>query len=80
MINWQPISTAPLDGTDVLIYDGYDVWKAWYNNTDKYWFPSLTDEYWIIPTDHSLIPRRPLYHEPTHWLPISDLLEPLGHL
>ena len=42
MINWQPISTAPLDGTDILMYDGYDVWKSyrvknrWYlssNNT-----------------------------------------------
>jgi len=29
MINWQPIATAPLDGT---IYDGYDVWKASYRS------------------------------------------------
>ncbi len=75
MINWQLIETAPKDGTDIIVYDGYDVWKAWYNDTDKDWYPSLTDELWVKPTSYN-----PLYHEPTHWLPISDLLQPLGHL
>lgn len=79
MINWQPISTAPLDGTDVLIYDGYDVWKA-YAKWDT-WSPPRGCYKWycsFISDDdvHSVS----LYHEPTHWLPISDLLKPLGHL
>lgn len=80
MINWQPISTAPLDGTDVFVYDGYDIWKAYYYDSDNDWYPSLVDNLWVSPDNHAFIPRRPLFHEPTHWLPISDLLKPLGHL
>lgn len=66
MINWQPIFTAPLDGTDVIVYDGYDVWKAYYRKDTNSWIISGSFEV--------------LFHEPTHWLPVSDLLQPLGHL
>lgn len=68
MINWQPIATAPLDGTYILVYDGYDVWKAsWRKN--KWYCDSCQFQH-----------ETPLFHKPTHWLPISDLLKPLGHL
>lgn len=67
MINWQPIATAPLD--DVLVYDGYDVWKA-YRVKNK----------WYLSTNNVGLAGIPMFHEPTHWLPISDLLKPLGHL
>ncbi len=69
MINWQLIETAPLDGTDVLVYDGYDIWKAYYE-VDRGWIESSFD--WCNEQD--------LFHKPTHWLPISDLLQLLGHL
>lgn len=72
MINWQPISTAPLDGTDVLVYDGYDVWKAWYNSVTGLWTHSVA----ITKVQRKI----QLFYEPTHWLPVSDLLQPLGHL
>ena len=67
MINWQPIATAPLDGTDVLVYDGYDVWKACYEVESVLWLESCQK---VVSS---------LFHEPTHWLPISDLLQPLGY-
>lgn len=68
MINWQPIETAPQDGTDIIIYDSYDVWKAYYSTEDQCWYESGQQ------LDTSL------FHQPTLWLPISDLLKPLGHL
>lgn len=37
MNNWQPIETAPFD-TDVLVYDGVTVWKA-YQNEETSWNP-----------------------------------------
>ena len=69
MINWQPMSTAPLDGTYILVYDGYDVWKAQWDSEESTWFHSDCDLRW-----------KSLFHEPIYWLSISDLLKPLGHL
>lgn len=68
MINWQPISTAPLNGDYILVYDGFDIWKAFY----------MRRKWYCDSVDHQH--QTPLFHEPTHWLPISDLLKPLGHL
>lgn len=69
MINWQSMYTAPKDGTDVLIYDGYDIWKA-YRVKNKWW----------LSTNNAGLAGVPLYYKPIMWLPISDLLLPLGHL
>ncbi len=54
---WQPIKTAPKDGTDVLVYRpgnhnypaiGIDFWESPY------------DVWWNSPTDN----------QPTHWMPL----------
>lgn len=47
MNNWQPIETAPFD-TDVLVYDGVTVWKAYQNektswNPCSFWRLTLND-------------------------------------
>lgn len=68
MINWQPIETAPLNGDYIFVYDGYDVWKAFYKK-HKWFCDSCQSQH-----------QTPLFHEPVMWLPISDLLQPLGHL
>lgn len=31
-INWQPLSTAPLDGTDILVYDGLNLVKKLFHH------------------------------------------------
>ena len=40
MNNWQPIETAPKDGTRILVNDGCDCYVAWWLANDKYnkWF------------------------------------------
>jgi hypothetical protein len=56
-MSWQPIETAPKDGTPILAYDG-GIWVAW-------WF--VTNERikgWAT-LDHVI-------DDPTHWMPLPD--------
>ena len=34
-MNWQPIETAPKDGTRILVNDGCDCFVAWWDNYYK---------------------------------------------
>lgn len=65
MINWQPMDTAPTDGTEVLTYSEYSG------------FPIISlaffeDEAWHIYCADSL-PTMPggSYGEMTHWAPYN---------
>lgn len=66
---WQPIESAPKDGTEVLTYDrnwsDHGVAISWY--AKAYWQVQERDD----PTTH---------HHPTHWqpLPPSPILETKG--
>lgn len=60
-MNWQPISTAPRDGTEILIYQhghalGFDIEIAEWDVECGYW----VNRNWIGE-----------YQHPTHWLPLS---------
>jgi len=68
-VNWQPIDTAPQDGSDVLVYDGYDVHKAKYEE-GRGWMESSFDQSYA----------QDLFHDPILWMSISDLLKLLEHL
>lgn len=54
---WRDISTAPKDGTDVLIFQaGYEgVYLCWYDDSDGVWFDERDNSY-----------------APTHWLPLPS--------
>jgi hypothetical protein len=55
---WQPIETAPKDGTDMLVYQNgcFDVASVWWidDNGDAVWFNGDVVVY------------------PTHWMPLPD--------
>ena len=59
---WQPIETAPRDGSEVLVcraatkhFGSYCVVAAWWGNTKG----------WCVDD-----PMYPLHFEPTHWMPL----------
>jgi predicted esterase len=66
MSEWQPIETAPIDGTDILVCMTHnlsdDEWETvqWVD----YYFP---DAGWIIFRGRVDIP-----FPPTHWMPLPE--------
>ena len=62
-MEWQPIETAPRDGTHVLIYV-----PGWINGSEARY---LDDEGWWLanndPTDHWGEQQHP-----THWMPLPN--------
>lgn len=54
---WQPIATAPRDGTDVLVSNGTAVWKSFYDEDG--WEPECV---WgdVCPTHWQPLPAPPL--------------------
>lgn len=64
MSEWQPIETAPKDGTRVLLHkDGHQVVAAW-SNTWSDMLRSSTDDWWIGQS----LPFR----DPTHWMMLPE--------
>jgi len=67
---WQPIKTAPMNGTEILIADRERVVKAeWAEISRGTWA-------WIVGylQDFDGSPKTPLYIEiePTHWMPLPE--------
>jgi hypothetical protein len=71
---WQPIETAPKDGTEILIYDtqAKEIWKVfwgWSNNKDF-----TTQEYyrtWELSHPRSKQTEE-YWGTPTHWMPLPN--------
>lgn len=70
MSEWQPIETAPKDGTKILAYDEGIILTAWTNDANEYqggrggpagWFSGQYRDHW---GDY------PVLDTPTHWMPI----------
>jgi hypothetical protein len=70
--NWQPIETAPKDGTIILVCEDflcYSVsWQKWYTPYNDWYYD------WCIP--NFLIDN--IYSDgiilhPTHWMPLPEL-------
>ena len=65
-MNWQPISTAPKDGTRILVWNGsYASAVVYahnlYKNEDGWWLEDDGEQWDAF-----------LYSEPTHWMPMPN--------
>lgn len=64
--NWQPIETAPRDGTEVILWDVFGVTTAYWGWSDDY-----AKEIGYIPTWWATYPGAHNPQTPTHWMPIQ---------
>lgn len=79
MSNWQPIETAPKDGTYIDICA-----KAWLPAFDRFEMRRFSDCYWY--RGDTMCPSRPHWAwshgdwprewRPTHWTPLPELPDP----
>ncbi len=78
MIGWQPIETAPKDGTDILVaYEFASVWIAhiaWYRSREGWeddWKPE--HEGWWSYIENSVSQHKlEGFNAPTHWMPFKE--------
>ena len=62
-MEWQPIETAPKDGTEVLVYgDGQGMSVAWWETKYIWVRPGA----WVSDFGRSDTHT----HEPSHWMPL----------
>ena len=73
-MNWQPIETAPKDGTEILLHFRYSALREEPESfvSSGWWFssPKQIDDGWL--TDHGFI------GEPTHWVALPKPPVPHG--
>ena len=63
MSNWQPIETAPKDGTRILLTDGDDCGVAGWDDDRKEWIVAC-----VAYMDHNEYVD---FYAPTHWMPLA---------
>lgn len=67
-MNWQPIETAPKDGTEILIVGVYpdgmagNVEAGFFDHDSGYWAGTYYDGYGYTYNNP----------EPTHWMPLPE--------
>ena len=59
-INWQPIETAPHDGSRILVYADYEMFVV-----------RWIDDWWHV-NDNKHGPYSLRGPEPTHWMPLPE--------
>lgn len=74
MSKWQDISTAPKDGTTVLLRedDGFISTAMWDSLPDGFdeeegWVTNLENQFGVWSPDYM-----PAFINPTHWMPLPD--------
>lgn len=71
-MSWQPIETAPRDGTFIFLVDRGKPYVGCYVSREEYSFGKLErkTEGWTLYGDMRFLGPLP---EPTHWMPIPHL-------
>ena len=68
-LRWQPIETAPRDGSYVLVSNGHGVWVARFKDVyQSGWKPPTPWQSMMLNHDH--IPSAKRSGSPTHWMPL----------
>lgn len=68
-MRWQPIETAPKEGSYVLVCNGHGVWVARFKDVyQSGWKPSSPWQSMMLNHDH--IPSAKRNGNPTHWMPL----------
>lgn len=65
---WQPIDSAPKDGTHILAIT-MEYWKP-LNGLHRWVHSRVIETYWVGPLERFAMGER---KQPTHWLPIPPL-------
>lgn len=67
-MEWQPIETAPKDGTEILLYDGFGLQVC------RYGFDSVHNrvKLWVYGDTLDQYNTRLDMADPTHWMPLPE--------
>lgn len=66
---WQPIETAPRDGTGILLGGERLVWCGFYSHEFKSW-PLIPISCLLSGADIDAGGQTPCFANPTHWAPL----------
>lgn len=69
IMTWQPIETAPKDGTRILAYDIKDAEDT--QPQIALWLAHAEEPGWYISLDHQAM-NGDLWNPPTHWMPLPE--------
>lgn len=69
-MDWQPIETAPKDGTSVLLFpgDSVDITIGWFSKE----FSSSPGVWKSIEKESNYDILVPIIIKPTHWMPLPE--------
>jgi len=72
-MNWQPIETAPKDGTSILVFGKFGADIARWNKDPSVWDRDV-DACWTVfePDDYFYAIHLLDEFEPTHWMPLPE--------
>lgn len=70
---WQPIETAPRDGTEFMALSYHGLSKCKWEKVDWGDHPDDRTSYWWVDPDDNVYFEDGLNDAPTHWLPLPEL-------
>lgn len=70
-MNWQPIETAPKDGTRVLVANSHGAWMAEYSPVYGSGYRRATPWFSVM-LNHEHIHGFARSGPPTHWMPLPE--------